>query len=84
MQIISSILHSKSAISRLPSSAQDLALQAYASSISIVWVATGSIMIITVVCGCFIQEKEVGGPGAKEGKQATGSGDPERLLQDPE
>jgi len=81
-QVISSILHSKSAISRLPSSAQVLALQAYASSISIVWIATGCIMIVTVVSGCFIQEKEVGGAGAKEGKHSAG--EQERLLQDTE
>ncbi|ORX33406.1 multidrug resistance protein fnx1 [Kockovaella imperatae] len=64
-EIISSILHSKAAIARLPPTLQNLALKAYASSISIVWISTGCIMILTVLSACFVQEKDVTGNSVK-------------------
>lgn len=60
-QLIYSILHSKSAIHQLPPHLEKLAIKAYASSLSIVWITASAIAILTVLSSFFIQEKSVGG-----------------------
>lgn len=65
-QLISSILHSKSAIHTLPPGLEALAIKAYARSLSTVWFTASAIAVLTIISSLFIQEKEVG--GAKKDK----------------
>ena len=71
--MISSILHSKSAIHQLPPHLEKLAIKAYANSLSIVWITASAIAILTVLSSFFIQEKSVGGDDDKEGNAAKGT-----------
>jgi len=68
MQIIYSILHSKSAIGLLPADLRIKALGAYASSISTVWLVSAGVSILTIIAACFMQEKDVGKVTSKRGK----------------
>lgn len=73
--IISSILHSKSAIRLLLPDLRERALQAYGWSIATVWIISGGIAVLTMVSAWFIKEKEIGGgkeANAKVGKVVGG------------
>ncbi|CAD6575001.1 MAG: hypothetical protein TREMPRED_001269 [Tremellales sp. Tagirdzhanova-0007] len=59
--IITAILHSKSAIRMLPGNLQIRALDGYASSLATVWVVCGVIAMFALVSSCFIKEKELPG-----------------------
>lgn len=61
MQIVDAILHSKSAIRQLPPPEAKLALDAYASSISMVFYFCAIISVITIATAVGVQEKEIGG-----------------------
>jgi hypothetical protein len=79
-QIISSVLHSKTAIRLLPPSLRDIALRSYAHSLSFVWVGCGLVGMITLASAYFIQEKEMGPvkarwrKGERKNVGATGMG----------
>ena len=75
-QLISSILHSKSAIRELPPHLEQAAIDAYAHSLSAVWMAAGGVAILTIVASLFIQEKDVGSKteGAETGGGVVGDG----------
>lgn len=70
-QVINSILHSKAAIRLLPPDLQRLALDAYARSLSIVWICCGSVAVLTVISACLIDEIDIHGNKEVEG---TGGG----------
>jgi hypothetical protein len=82
-QIINSILHSKAAIRLLPVDQQTLALDAYAKSLSVVWICCGTVAILTLLSACLIDEIDVhasgevkaSGGGAVEGGFGEGFGD---------
>jgi len=73
-QIVTSILHSKSAIRLLPESLQIRALDAYAASISTVWVVSGVVSVLTIIAACFMQEKDVHGKTLPDKVRGTGGG----------
>ncbi|ODN74574.1 hypothetical protein L202_06936 [Cryptococcus amylolentus CBS 6039] len=70
-QIIDAILHSKSAISLLPPSLQPLALAAYSSSLSTVWLVSSAVAVLTLLCSFFIQVHHV---DEEENKVSQGTG----------
>ena len=76
-QLISSILHSKSAIHNLPPNLEKLAIKAYANSLSVVWMTASGIAVLTVLSSFFIQEKSVGEDDKED--VAKGSGTVDRL-----
>ncbi len=79
--MITAILHSKSAIRLLPLNLQVRALDAYASSLSTVWVVSGCLAIVTLISALFIQEKELPGRVSQDVKSTgggAGEGDLER------
>jgi hypothetical protein len=59
--MISSILHSKSAIHQLPPHLEQAAIDAYAHSLSAVWFTAAGVAILTILASLFIQEKDIGG-----------------------
>ena len=59
-ELITSILHSKAAIAKLPENLRVEALDAYAMSISITWIACASIGLVTLVGACLTKEKDMG------------------------
>ena len=69
--MISSILHSKSAIRLLPPHLEQKAIDAYAHSLSAVWYTASGVAVLTILASFFIQEKDVG--AGKEG-EGTGGG----------
>ncbi|ORY30040.1 multidrug resistance protein fnx1 [Naematelia encephala] len=72
---ITAILHSKAAIRQLPEPYQSRALEAYANSISTVWLVSAVIALITVITAFGIQEKDVHGKTPQSGiVKATGGG----------
>jgi hypothetical protein len=72
-QIITAVLHSKSAIRMLPLDLQTRALNAYASSLSTVWIVCSGLFVITLISACFMQEKELPGK-VTSGVKSTGDG----------
>lgn len=72
--LITAILHSKSAIRLLPLDLQQLALDAYAASLSTVWVVCGGLAIVTLICACFIKEKELPPRSVSEAVKSTAGG----------
>ncbi|WVQ81247.1 hypothetical protein IAT38_003369 [Cryptococcus sp. DSM 104549] len=73
-EIINAILHSKSAIRLLPPSLQSLALAAYANSLSVVWVVTAGVAVLTFITSLFIEAKEVHHKETKRVLKGTGGG----------
>jgi len=73
-QMIDAILHSKSAIRELPPHLEQAAIDAYAHSLSAVWVVAGSVAVLTVISSLFIQEKDVGSKGEETGGGVVGDG----------
>jgi hypothetical protein len=72
--MIDAILHSKSAIRELPPHLEQAAIDAYAHSLSAVWVVAGGVAALTVVASLFIQEKDVGSKGEGTGGGVVGDG----------
>ncbi|OCF71477.1 multidrug resistance protein fnx1 [Kwoniella mangroviensis CBS 8886] len=58
-EIISAILHSKSAIRLLPPSLRELALASYSHSLSVVWIFSAIIATITFINSFWIESSEV-------------------------
>jgi hypothetical protein len=58
----------------LPSPLRERALEAYASSLSTVWIVTGILAIVTVICATGIQEKMVGDGSRPGDGDIKGSG----------
>lgn len=61
--IINAIVHSKEAIKDLPSNQRALALDAYAVSISVVWVACAGVAVLTLLAALFIRQNDIHGKG---------------------
>ncbi|BEI89438.1 uncharacterized protein CcaverHIS019_0208000 [Cutaneotrichosporon cavernicola] len=57
--IIDAVVHSKAAIKDLPKRYAKMALDAYAVSLRTVWIASGCVAVIAVVCASFIQQNEI-------------------------
>lgn len=58
--IINAILHSKSAIRAQEPAIRDLALKAYGTSLSVVWMACGGVACLTLISAWWIEERGVG------------------------
>ena len=72
--IVTAVLHSKSAIRLLPADLQVLALDAYASSISTVWGVCGGLAILTLIAAFFVKEKELPERDIDNAVKSTGGG----------
>ncbi|BEJ12342.1 hypothetical protein CspHIS471_0208020 [Cutaneotrichosporon sp. HIS471] len=57
--IIDAVVHSKAAIKDLPKRYAKMALDAYAVSLRTVWIASGCVAVVAVVCASFIQQNEI-------------------------
>lgn len=67
------MLHSKNAIRLLPPDLRDVALHAYAHSLTYVWIGCGLVGMITLASACLIQEKEMG-PVKPKRRKSKGTG----------
>ncbi|WWD20929.1 hypothetical protein CI109_105407 [Kwoniella shandongensis] len=72
-EVINAILHSKSAIRLLPPRLKNLALEAYANSLSVVFVVSSAIALITFISSFWIEYHEVHGV-QKRSVKSTGGG----------
>jgi len=57
--IVDAVVHSKAAIKALPPPQQELALRAYATSLSTVWRAAGCVAVFTLLSALWIRQNEI-------------------------